>query len=143
MRPYSNRHVFVPVKLSKIQGYFLIELLVTVVILSAGIVIIIDSMRIPFRTAQTTLEMEQAMEIGKEVFSEIMANPEKYDELSNGSRLVGSIEYEWSIEENQLISISGIQGFTTLCDLSVVWKSRKEHKLGFPFLWQDANDFTR
>ena len=134
----SNRSIAaLPKKICRQDGYLLIEILVTTVILAGGILFLIDSIRSPLRVARQSLCTEQGFGLGAEIFHELMANPEKYDELNQGQRQIAGITYKWAFEEKQLVKIDPLPDEVWIVLIKISWHDKKEFVMELPFLWSD------
>jgi len=134
----SNKSsTILPKKIYRQDGYLLIEILVTTVILAGGILFLIDSIQSPLRVARQSLCTEQGLSLGTEIFHELMANPEKYDELRQGQRQIAGITYEWEFEEIEPVNIDPLADEVWIVLIKISWHDKKDFMMELPFLWSD------
>jgi type II secretory pathway pseudopilin PulG len=120
------------------RGYLLVELLVSVVIVAAGVLFLVDSMRAPLDTSRRLLETDQALAIVTEVVDRLMVQDEDLSRLRKGSREVNQVTYKWEITELRPVELGDLSDNTSLLSLTINWSRNGEHSLRFPFLWDHS-----
>lgn len=117
------------------QGYLLVELLVSVVIVAAGVLFLVESMRVPLEVSRQLLETDQALAIADEVMDRLLLRGDLIASLVDGSREVNGITYEWLISEVRPVESAELSSPLSLKSITVSWESKKRHSIRFAFLW--------
>ena len=121
------------------KGYILVELLVSVVILSTGILFLIDSMRASFKVAQRMQATEQALAVATETFHQLTTDQEGSGLPQSGKKKVGDIIYKWEVREKHPLLLEGFASETKLLSLRVGWHDEKDYAIELPFLWCEGS----
>jgi type II secretory pathway pseudopilin PulG len=118
------------------KGYFLLELLVTAVILAGGILFIIDSIRTPYKVMRQSLATEQALALATDVFNHFIMDSASIVESKDNRLQIGNIEYKWKLQRVYSLPINRFSDEIWLYILKINWNDTREYSIELPFLWR-------
>jgi type II secretory pathway pseudopilin PulG len=118
------------------SGYFLIELLVTIVILTGGILFVIDGFRASYNAQKRMLEYEQALAVAKEAFHTLISSSGRSIEDLAGHKTIGKLAYSWQLEFVNPVFSSQLPGDIWIAKLTVLWNTDNRSHIELPFLWE-------
>jgi hypothetical protein len=127
--------------LSRKGGYFLIELLISAVILVGGILFILDSLRIPVVVARRSLSTLQATAIGSMVGDRIIRDSGGYTDHQVGERSIGNTVYSWEVREETSVIIGSASERLRLLTVEVRWQRNGEHRVRLPILCKSEEGY--
>lgn len=116
-------------------GYVLAELLVTAVILSGGVLFLVDSMRQSLDVARRAQLTQQALVVGGDVGLRAIQEARKDGRPTAGRKVIGGTVYYWQIEEVNPVHLGGSGLQVSLCEIRVTWPESQKHGVKLPFLW--------